>query len=139
MADERRSAGVERLNPETLISNPAFSQVVVVEPQTRMAYVGGQNGVTADGRLAGTTLADQARQALANVAAAVEAAGGTLHDVVKWTVYLVEGQPLAEGLGAFAAAWGRSAPPPAITVVQVSGLANPAFLVEIDAIAAIPA
>lgn len=128
---------VEHLNPAGLINNPAFTQVVAVEPTARIVYVGGQNGVTSDGQVAGTTLGDQTRRALANVATAVAAAGGTLHDVVKWTVYVVDGQPLREGLAAFADAWGRASAPPAITVVGVSSLANPAFLVEIDAIAAL--
>jgi len=125
------------LNPESLARNPAFTQAVVVEAPAKTIYVGGQNAVAADGTVVGETLAEQARQALGNVAAALAAAGATLHDVVRWTVAIVEGQPLMEGFAAFREAWGDAADPPTISVHVVSGLANPRFLVEIDAIAVV--
>jgi enamine deaminase RidA (YjgF/YER057c/UK114 family) len=55
--------------------------------------------------------------------------------VVRWTVAVVEGHPLAEGFAAFREAWGDAPDPPTIGVHVVSGLAHPRFLVEIDAIA----
>ena len=125
------------LNPGSLARNPAFTQAVVVEGQVKTIYVGGQNAVRPDGTIVGGTLADQARQALLNVQAALAAAGATLKDVVRWSVAIVEGQPAAEGFAAFREAWGDAADPPAISVHIVSGLANPQFLVEIDAIAVI--
>jgi enamine deaminase RidA (YjgF/YER057c/UK114 family) len=125
------------LNPDSLARNPAFTQAVVVEAPAKTIYVGGQNALTADGVIVGETLAEQARQALRNVAAALAPAGATLRDVVRWSVAIIEGQPLMEGLAAFREAWGDAADPPAISVHIVSGLANPRFLVEIDAIAAI--
>jgi enamine deaminase RidA (YjgF/YER057c/UK114 family) len=91
--------------------------------------------VRPDGTITGDTLAAQARQALVNVQAALAAAGATLKDVVRWTVAIVEGQPVREGFAAFQEAWANAADPPAISVHIVSGLANPRFLVEIDAIA----
>jgi enamine deaminase RidA (YjgF/YER057c/UK114 family) len=125
------------LNPESLARNPAFSQVVVVEAPSKTIYVGGQNAVTADGTVVGDTLAEQTRQTLVNVEVALVAAGATLGDVVRWTVAVVAGQSLAEGFAAFGAARGGAADPPAISVHIVSGLANPRFLVEIDAIAVV--
>jgi enamine deaminase RidA (YjgF/YER057c/UK114 family) len=125
------------LNPESLVRNPAFSQAVVVEGPAKTIYVGGQNAVRPDGTIVGDTLAGQARQALLNVQAALAAGGATLKDVVRWTVAIVEGQPLMESFAAFREAWGDAADPPAISVHIVSGLANPQFLVEIDAIAVV--
>jgi enamine deaminase RidA (YjgF/YER057c/UK114 family) len=125
------------LNPGSLPRNPAFSQAVVVEAPARTIYVGGQNAVAADGTVVGDTLVEQARQALRNVEAALDAAGAKLTDVVRWTVAIVDGQPLRDGFAAFREAWGDAADPPAISVHIVSGLANPRFLVEIDAIAAV--
>ncbi len=125
------------LNPESLARNPAFSQVVVVEAPARTIYVGGQNAVTADGTIVGDTLAEQTRQTLRNVEAALAAAGATMADVVRWTVAIVDGQPLREGFAAFGAARDAAADPPAISVHVVAGLANPRFLVEIDAIAVV--
>jgi enamine deaminase RidA (YjgF/YER057c/UK114 family) len=125
------------LNPESLVRNPAFSQAVVVEGAAKTVYVGGQNAVRPDGTIVGDTLAGQARQSLLNVQAALAAAGATLKDVVRWTVAIVEGQDPREGFAAFQEAWGNAADPPAISVHIVSGLANPGFLVEIDAIAVV--
>jgi enamine deaminase RidA (YjgF/YER057c/UK114 family) len=107
------------LNPESLLRNPAFTQAVVVEGAAKTIYVGGQNAVRPDGTVVGGTLAEQTRQALLNVAAALAAAGATLHDVVRWTIAIVDGHP------------------PAIGVHIVSGLASPQYLVEIDAVAVI--
>ncbi|MEP7024343.1 MAG: RidA family protein [Actinomycetota bacterium] len=125
------------LNPDSLPRNPAFSQGIVVEAPAKTIYVGGQNGILADGTMAGDTLADQTRQALLNVQAVLAAAGAKLTDVVRWTITVVEGQPLGAGFAAFQEAWGVVADPPTISVQIVSGLANPRFLVEIDAIAAV--
>jgi enamine deaminase RidA (YjgF/YER057c/UK114 family) len=125
------------LNPESLARNPAFTQAIVVEGQAKTIYVGGQNSLRPDGTIVGGTLAEQARQALLNVQAALAAAGATLKDVIRWSVAIVEGQPVAEGFAAFREAWGDAADPPAISVHIVSGLANPQFLVEIDAIAVV--
>jgi enamine deaminase RidA (YjgF/YER057c/UK114 family) len=125
------------LSPDNMSKNPAFSQVVVVEAPATMAYVGGQNAVRADGSIAGDTIAEQTVQALRNVKTAVEAAGGTIDDIVKWTLFVVEGASLEEGFRAFMGEWGQQANPPAISMARVAGLANPQFLIEIDAIAAI--
>ncbi|ACU71405.1 Endoribonuclease L-PSP [Catenulispora acidiphila DSM 44928] len=123
------------LNPDSLSRNPAFTQAIVVESPSRTVYVGGQNAITADGTIVGETLSEQAHQALRNLEAALEAAGAKLTDVVRWNVAIVQGQPVGEGFGAFREAWGDAGDPPTITVHVVAGLANPRFLVEIDAIA----
>ena len=99
--------------------------------------MGGQNAVRPDGTVVGGTLAEQAGQALLNVQTALAAAGATLHDVVRWTVAVVDGHPLTDGFAAFGEAWGDAGDPPAISVHVVSGLANPLFLVEIDAVAVV--
>jgi enamine deaminase RidA (YjgF/YER057c/UK114 family) len=50
----------------------------------------------------------------------------------------VKGQPIQPAFEVFQHTWGRRPNPPAITMVFVSGLANPDFLVEMDAIALVP-
>jgi enamine deaminase RidA (YjgF/YER057c/UK114 family) len=125
------------INPDSLVKNPAFTQAVVIEGPAKTIYIGGQNAVRADGTIAGETLAEQTQQALLNVQAALTAAGATLHDVVRWTAAVVEGQPLVEGFAAFREAWGDAADPPTLSVHVVAGLANPKFLVEIDAVAVV--
>lgn len=133
-------AEIVHLNPEGLHSNPAYTQAVSVAGSVKIVYVGGQNAVDEQGKIVGAgDIKAQTIQALRNVEVAVAAAGGSLEQVVKWTVYLVEGQSLQLGFEGFLEVWGRRANPPAITGLIVSGLARPEFLVEIDATAAIPA
>lgn len=130
---------VQHLNPEGLFRNPAFSQAVSVSGPHRTVYVGGQNAVDAAGNIVGSgDIGAQSRQVYANLRLALAAAGADLEHVVKWTVYAVEGQPIEPGLAAFQEAWGTRQDPPAISVVFVSSLGNPEFLVEIDAIAVVP-
>jgi enamine deaminase RidA (YjgF/YER057c/UK114 family) len=128
---------VLHINPESLHTNPAFSQVVRVPAGYDTIHVGGQNGVGSDGQLVGPGMAEQAQQAMANLRTCLEAAGEQLTDVVDWRVLCVQGAPLREGFAAFAV-WPRDAAPPAVTVAMVAGLALPGALVEIAATAAVP-
>lgn len=127
---------IRHVNPHGLHRSPAFSQAVVVEQPAKTIYVGGQNGVDADGQLVGPTLAEQSLQAFRNLAAILESEGATLADVVHWRIAVVAGQQIEEGLGAFQQVWDPADPPPAITVHFVAGL-MPGALVEIDAVAAL--
>jgi len=86
------------------------------------------------GEIVGTTPAEQARQVLENLSAVLAAAGGTLKDVVRTTVYLTD-------MGAFGAVndvYGEffAQDPPARVAVGVAALPRGAQ-VEIDAVAAI--
>jgi enamine deaminase RidA (YjgF/YER057c/UK114 family) len=130
---------VQRLNPDGLHKNPAYSQVGVVTGRVKTVYVGGQNAVEASGKIVGKgDIKAQSEQALKNVETALAAGGAKLEHVVKWNVYIVQGQAPLPGFEAFRRAWGDRPNPPTITVLFVAGLANPDFLVEIDAIAAVP-
>lgn len=122
------------INPAGLYRSPAFSQAVVVEQPTKTIYIGGQNGVDADGKVVGPTVGEQTSQALHNLATILESEGASLANVVHWSIAVPEGHPLEEGVAAFQKAWNPADPPPAITVHVVAGL-GPGFLVEIDAVA----
>jgi enamine deaminase RidA (YjgF/YER057c/UK114 family) len=125
------------INPPALPSNPAFSQAVRIPAGADLIFVGGQNGLTSTGSLAGPGLAEQTTAALDNLTTCLEAADADLSDVVAWTVLLTEGTSPREGFAAFAKAWPATTPPPTIAVAIVSGLAVPGALVEISAIAAV--
>lgn len=130
---------VQHLNPEGLHKNPAYSQAVATTGNVKTVYVGGQNSVDAQGNVVGKgDLKAQSAQAIRNVQTALSAGGARLEHVIKWNVYIVQGQPLAPGFEAFQSAWGNRPNPPAVSVMFVAGLAHPDFLVEIDAIAAVP-
>ena len=127
---------VTHLNPAGLHQNPAFTQAVVVEGSAKTIYIGGQNAVSADGQIVGAgDLAAQAEQVFRNLATILAAAGASLHDVIKWTIYVVHGQDIRPAFGVFQRTWGTQPNPPAISVLMVAGLANPAFLMEVEAIA----
>lgn len=128
---------LSHINPDGMAVNPAFSQAVKVAGPAALVFIGGQNGVDADGTVVGDDAGAQAEQALRNVAAVVEAAGGTIADLVKWTILVTDPASLGPGFGAFQQFWGQRPNPPAISVQVVAGLADPEFLVEVEAVAAI--
>ncbi len=132
----RANTSLVHHNPAGLHRHPAFSQVVEVPAGARFIFVGGQNGTDDSGAVVGDTVAAQTTQALANVRTAVEAAGGTVADIAKWTILATDSADIGPGFAAFQAFWDPAVPPPAITVQIVSGLASPEFLVEIEAVAA---
>jgi len=61
-----------------------------------------------------------------------------LEHIVKWNIYVLQGQSLQEGFEVFQHVWGNRPNPPAISVMFVAGLAHPDFLAEMDAIAVVP-
>lgn len=142
MSVDEQAGGQDRvqyLNPEGLSKNPAFTQVIVVSGPAKTIYVGGQDAVNASGAIVGKgDIAAQTRQVLANLETALAAAGAGFEHVVKWGLYIVEGQSLQAGFAAFQQAWGHRPNPPTITAMFVSALANPDFLLEMDAVAVIP-
>jgi enamine deaminase RidA (YjgF/YER057c/UK114 family) len=143
MSDIPNSAGgagsVRYINPDTLNKNPAFTNVVVVEGNVKTVYIGGQDAINASGEIVGKgDIVAQTEQILANVRAALEAGGARPEHIIKWNIYVVEGQSLQAGFAAFQNAWPQTPNPPAITGVFVSAIAHPDFLVEMDAVAVVP-
>jgi enamine deaminase RidA (YjgF/YER057c/UK114 family) len=132
---------VALLTPDGLVKSPAFSHVAVVSGPVRTIYIGGQDAVTADGENVGKgDLAAQTTQILTNVKTALAAAGAGPEHVIKWNLLLLEGQSIQDGFEAFQRAWPKlSTPPPLITAAFVSALGHPDWLVEMDAIAVVPA
>lgn len=130
-------AQIIHLNPAGMSSNPAFSQGVSVSGPVRTIYVGGQNGVGADGAVVSDQVGDQTVRALRNLELVLVEAGAGLADVVSWSISVVQGQSLASGFAAFQQVWGDRPDPPAISFAFVAELANPQFLVEISAIAVV--
>lgn len=127
------------LNPEGLHSNPAYSQAVSVSRPAKTVYVGGQNAVDEGGNVIGKgNLAAQVEQILHNLELALKGAGAEPQHVIKWTIYVKQGEDVRTGFSAFERVWGKPESPPIITVLFVSGLANPDFLAELEAIAIVP-
>src|SRR4030067_2078498 len=130
---------VQHINPTSLHKNPAYTNVIVVSGSVKTVFVGGQDSVDSSGTIVGKgDFRAQAEQVLNNVQAALLAVGADLRHVVKWNIFILQGQDLRIGLEAFQRAWGDRSNPPTITGVFVSGLAHPDFLLEMDAIAVVP-
>ena len=86
---------VQHINPEDLSKNPAFTNVIVVTGQVKTVYIGGQDALDASGTIVGKgDLKQQAEQVLKNLQAALRAGGAELEHIIKWNVYIVQGQPL---------------------------------------------
>ncbi len=130
---------VQHINPDGLSKNPAFSQVVITEGKGKTIYIGGQDAVNAQREIVGKgDIAEQTEQVMMNLQTALSACGATFDDLVKLSIYIVQGQDLYRGFQASQKFLGNLKNPPAITGFFVAALANPDFLVEIDAIAFIP-
>ena len=130
---------VQHINPATMSKNPAFTQVVSVTGPVKTIYVGGQDAVDSSGAIVGKgDIKRQTEQVFQNIQAALEACGAGLEHVIKWNLYIVQGQPLGPGFEVSQRVWGNRPNPPAITAMFVAALANPDFLIEMDAIAVIP-
>ena len=138
---EHNAAGgfVLYLNPDNLSRSRAYTQVVSVSGVVKTIYVGGQDAVDEQGNIVGKgDIGAQAQQVLTNLQKALTAAGAGMEHIIKWNVYIVQGQSLQQGFAAFQQAWGDRPNPPTITGMFVVGLAHPDFLVEMDAIAVVP-
>ena len=130
---------VRHLNPEGLHKNPAYSQVVVATGDVKTVYVGGQNAVDASGEVVGKgDIEAQAEQIFKNLEMALAGGGAKLDHVIKWNIYVLQGQPPQPAFGVFQRVWGNRPNPPLITLLFVSGLAHPDYLMEIDAVAVVP-
>ena len=106
----------------------------------RALHVAGQVGWNEAGEFPSADLVGQLAQALDNVLAVVRAAGGAPEDVARMTIYVTDLDAYRRSGREVGAAWrarfGRHYP--AMALVAVAGLVEPAALVEIEAVAALP-
>lgn len=137
--EKRTPSEVSYISPDGLAKNPAYSQLVVVKGPMKTIYVGGQNATTKDGQIEGKNdLKAQALKTLNNLKVALAAGGASLDNVIKWNVYIVQGQDAKVAFQALQEDLKKMPHPPAITGVYVAALAQPDFLVEMDAVAVVP-
>jgi enamine deaminase RidA (YjgF/YER057c/UK114 family) len=129
---------VEFLTPDSLHKNPAYSQVVVTKGAVRTVYIGGQNAVNEAGEVVGKgDMKAQATQILKNLKYALQAADAGFGNIIKWNIYILQGQNIQPAFEVFQKEIKTMSHPPLITGVYVAGLANPDFLLEIEAIAVV--
>jgi enamine deaminase RidA (YjgF/YER057c/UK114 family) len=122
------------INPETMAKPRGYTHVVKAG---NTVYIAGQVSVAQDGSVVGKGDPEvQARQIWRNLEAAVQAAGGTLQNIVKTTTYVTNIE-YGAAVRTVREALFRTSNPPTSTLLVVSALANPDFMVEIEAIAVV--
>jgi len=127
------STQITPVDPPSMVTSPAFAQGMIV-PAGPILFVGGQNGIDGDGNIV-KGLGPQTEQALRNVKAVLAEAGTGPEHVAKLSIFLTAGVDPNEAYAASAAEWPYRT---AVTVVTVP-MSRPGILVEIEAVAAIPA
>src|SRR5271156_968802 len=132
MSDQ--ATAIRRINPPELGAPPGYSQVVEIRAG-RLVVIAGQTALDRDGRLIGKDdFAAQAEQVFRNLGAALQSVGCSASDLVKLTVFLRNIGDLASYRQARARFSAPVSPraAPAVTLVEVSNLYGPEFLIEIE-------
>ncbi len=130
---------IRRINPPELGPPPGYSQVVEVRAG-RMIFIAGQTALDRSGELVGNNdFAAQAEQVFRNLGVALQAVGCTASNLVKLTVFLRNMDQLPMYREARNRFFATTSPPaaPAVTLIEVSKLYGPDFMIEIEAVAAI--
>lgn len=128
----------QNIQPEALAmrivdDHVLYSHVVVAEGK-RMIFIAGQLSRDSQGNVVGKgDMRVQLRQVGENVKAALEAAGASLSDLVKTTTYVTDIEAFFKHVDVRMEYFGAALP--TSTTVEVRRLADPDFLVEIEAIA----
>ena len=125
------------INPPALRKPPGYTHVVEVTAPARIVYIAGQLGVDGDDKVVGD-FRRQAVQTFENLKTALAAVGAQFRHVVKFNNYLVDRANLPtfrEVRDGYLAENDR----PASTTIAISGLAREGALIEIEAVAVLPA
>src|ERR1700737_1120064 len=134
MAIKREKIQPQGIHVRMMAGQPAYTQVVTVSGSRRQIFVAGQLARDTDGNCVGKgDMRAQIQQVGENIKTCLEAAGATLAAMVKTTTYLTDHQECAQHgdmrLGYFGPAM------PTSTTVEISQLADPDAMIEIEAIA----
>ncbi|GAB4421820.1 MAG: RidA family protein [Anaerolineae bacterium] len=133
-----QNPSIRFINPAAISQPTGYTHVVEVTGG-KTVYISGQIAFDAEGKVVGVgDLAAQAHQVFANLRAALASVGADFTQVVKLNYYLLDMSQLP-AVREIRNQYINTAQPPASTAVQVSGLAHPDLLIEIEAVAVIPA
>jgi enamine deaminase RidA (YjgF/YER057c/UK114 family) len=129
---------LEFLSPATLAAPPGYSQIVKVTGGQTI-YIAGQVALDASRNLVGPgNFRAQAQQVFRNIQTALAAVGADFSHVVKLNMYILDRSNLPI-LREIRDRYVNTEAPPASTLVEVKGLAQEEFLLEVEAIASLPA
>lgn len=126
----------EKFCAEGVFDPATYSQGIKVTAAQTILFLSGQVAYTADGGVACRgDFAGQARGAYQAIKALVESQGGTMANVVKITTYLTDMRYRADLAPIREEFFGKKGP--ASTMVEVSSLAHPDWMIEVEAIAVV--
>ena len=130
---------VSLINPDGHLQNPLYHHVAIASG-SKQVHIAGQVAWDADGNLVAGDLAGQVAQVYRNVAKALEAAGATFHDVVRFTWYAVDWEKakieaFTAGVEQAAKEFDLATPPTAL--IGVSILYEPGILIEAEVTAVV--
>jgi len=113
-----------------------FSQATMIEVRGRLVFISGMTARRPDGTVAGIgDIEAQTRQVCENLKASIEAAGGTMDDICRVDVY-VRNMEHFDQIHKVRREY-FAAPAPASTMVEVTKMTSPDYLIEINAIAVV--
>jgi reactive intermediate/imine deaminase len=126
------------VSPQLAVPNGHFAHATVTAAEGRLVFISGMTARNKEGGVTGVgDVSAQTHQVCQNLKAAVEAAGGTMDDIVRVDVYV-------RNMEDFAAIHEVrrqyfTGEPPASTLVEVAKFVNKDYLIEINAIAVVAA
>ncbi len=129
---------ITRGDPRNLknVRSNIYHHFIRVDNPSTLIFLSGQLSRDPEGNLVGPgDMAEQARQAIRNMQTVLEAAGGTLADIVSIVVYTTDIRQFKEIVAARTEFF--VAKLPTSTIVEVNHLADPGLLIEFQAIAAL--
>ena len=130
------SMKIEQIAAKSVFDPPAYSQTIKVTGAQSIVFISGQVDYTASGGVGNPgDFASQARAVFTALKAQVEAAGGSVANLVKLNTYLIDLRHRTELAAIREEVFGKKAP--ASTLVGVTALAMPGWLIEVEAIAVI--
>ena len=123
------------IQPKTLNDpRPRYSQGIVVTKPGTLLFIAGQTASDKDGNVVGTgDIEAQAHQVFKNLGAVLKEAGGSLDNLVMTTTYITD-RKYREGYNRVRTQYYKKSSPTS-TLVIVSGLAHPDYLIEIAGVA----
>jgi reactive intermediate/imine deaminase len=130
---EEQKTAMKAFNPSSVPAPNGYSHAIEVAGG-RTIYVSGQIALDANGHVVGTgDIKAQTRQVLENMKSVLQAAGASLDDVVKITVFMTDVSQIA-GFREVRDVYFTKTPPTS-SLVEVKRLVRPELLIEIDAVA----
>ena len=128
---------LDKINPSGL-SKPAPGTYTHVVKSGKLLFIAGQTATNAEGKVVGSSMKEQVEQVFANLLTALKSQGADFSHVTKTTTYVTSISDFRAPDVAAVRAKYVGANPPANTLVQIQQLADPAYKVEIEAIAILP-